>query len=236
MRNVIEKLIREVGGRFSSIFGINLESKDAGEIFKWFLASILFGTRIGEGIAFNTYREFERRKVLTPDAILKTGWDGLVQILDDGGYARYDFKTATKLLDMARMLNEKYQGDLNALHETAKDPRNLEAKLGEFKGIGPVTINIFLRELREIWKKADPLSQDLAILAARNLGFTKLVGEGEAERARILDDLKGIWRKAEPSKFKFSDFEAALVRLGKDYCRKKKHEECPMKKYCTSKR
>ncbi|MDI6688850.1 MAG: hypothetical protein QME54_00185 [Actinomycetota bacterium] len=232
MSDVIEKLIREVGGRFSSVFGINLESKDSGEIFKWFLASILFGTRIGEGIVFNTYREFERRKVLTPDAILETGWDGLVQILDDGGYVRYDFKTATKLLDIAKMLNEKYQGNLNMLHERAKDPRYLEKSLREFKGVGPVTIDIFLRELREIWEKADPLPQDLAILAARNLGFTKFLGKDEAERARILRCLKGTWEEAKLSRFKFSDFEAALVRLGKDYCRKGKHEECPAKKHC----
>jgi len=45
-----------------------------------------------------TYYEFEKRKVNTPDAIIDTGWDGLVGILDTGGYTRYDFKTATKLL------------------------------------------------------------------------------------------------------------------------------------------
>jgi hypothetical protein len=36
---------------------------------------------------------------LTPKQILKTGWDDLVKILDEGGYTRYDFKTADRLLE-----------------------------------------------------------------------------------------------------------------------------------------
>ena len=70
-----------------------------------------------------TYYEFEKRKVNTPDAIIDTGWDGLVGILDTGGYTRYDFKTATKLLDIMQMLNQVYGGDLNILHEKARDLR-----------------------------------------------------------------------------------------------------------------
>ena len=111
--DTIRRLIEEWSGRYSSELGINIDSGSSGEIFKWFLASILFGARIRQSAAMQTYREFEKRGVLTPDAILKTGWDGLVQILDAGGYARYDFKTATKLLGIAEMLNNRYGGDLN---------------------------------------------------------------------------------------------------------------------------
>jgi len=73
-----------------------------------------------------TYYEFEKCKVITPDAIIGTGWDGLVEILDTGGYTRYDFKTATKLLEIMQMLNHVYGGDLNLLHEKARDPEDLE--------------------------------------------------------------------------------------------------------------
>lgn len=153
-REAIEQLLKEWGSRFSTELGINIDSGSSGEIFKWFLASILFGTRIRQSAAMQTYREFKKRGVLTPDAILKTGWDGLVQILDAGGYARYDFKTATKLLGISEMLNNRYSGDLNRLHEEARDPGDLESRLMEFKGVGEVTVNIFLRELRDIWQKA----------------------------------------------------------------------------------
>lgn len=209
------------GGRFSAEFGIDTGSGDPGEIFKWFLASVLFGTRIRQDAAIRTYREFEERDVLMPEAILRTGWDGLVEILDAGGYARYDFKTATKLLEIAQMLNKRYSGDLNKLHEEAAGPRDLEAKLNEFKVVGPVTVNIFLRELRGIWQKADPLPGELVIAAANALGFTESEGRDDRERKEILLELKRLWeRTGLPGSF--SDFEAALVRFGIANRRKKR--------------
>lgn len=212
-KDMIRQLIDEQGGRFSSELGIDLDSGSSEEIFKWFLASILFGTRISRNLAVRTYLEFANRNVLTPDAILRTGWEGLVEILDEGGYARYDFKTATKLLEISQMLIEQYGGDLNRLHEEARDPRHLESRLMEMKGVGPVTVNIFLRELRGIWKKAQPMLGDLAIEAARNLGFTRLAGKDDVERKKILHQLEELWEQA-GLPYRFSDFETALVRFG----------------------
>lgn len=209
----IKQLIETWGGRFSSELGIDAQSGRPDEIFKWFLASILFGTRIRQDVAAETYREFARRNVLAPSDILETGWDGLVEILDAGGYVRYDFKTATKLLDVARMLNTRYGGNLNRLHEEARDERDVEARLLEFKGVGLVTANIFLRELRGIWGKADPLPGDLVIEAARDLGFTTRMGKNTNERDKILLELKKVWGQA-GLPYYFSDFEAALIKYG----------------------
>jgi hypothetical protein len=118
----------------------------------------------------------------------------LVKILDDGGYVRYDFSTATKLLNLVKQLQEKY-GSLTELHRQAKDTRDLEGKLMQFKGIGPVTTNIFLRELRTVWEKADP-------------GLLDLVKQ-EAVKFRI--DLNKFNRKTE----RFIKLEAALIRSSK---------------------
>ena len=220
MGQLIE-LIERWGGRFSADLGIDLESGNAKEVFKWFLASILFGARINRNVAMRTYREFAKRVILSPDDILRTGWHGLVEILDAGGYVRYDFKTASKLLDIATTLNKRYGGNLNQLHEEARDARNLELKLVEFKGIGPVTVNIFLRELREIWSKADPLPSPLVVEAARNLGLTGFKEKEDAEeRRKILIDLKRIWKK-EKLPYRFSAFEAALVKFGIEQRRKR---------------
>ncbi len=213
-------LMEEYGGSFSSKLGIDLESGSPNELFKWFLASVLFGMRIRQKAAMQTYLEFEKRGVVTPDAILKAGWDGLVEILDAGGYVRYDFKTATKLLEIAEMMNRRYAGDLNNLHDNALDSRDLESKLMEFKGVGKVTANIFLRELRGIWQKADSLPGDHVVIAARNLGFTGLRGRNEKERRKILLDLEKLWEQ-EALPYCFRDFEAALVRYGIEFRRKK---------------
>ena len=109
--------------------------------------------------------------MLTPQRITDTGWDGLVAILDAGGYVRYDFKTATKLLAVCTSLLHEYGGNLDLLHYAATDPRDLETRLkGLGKGIGDTTVAIFLRELRGIWSKAAPPLSPLAQTAAQAMG------------------------------------------------------------------
>lgn len=230
-KELVKELLEKLGGRFSLALGIDLEGGDPQEVFKWFLASILFGARISEKIATNTYFEFERRGVTNPDKIIETGWDGLVEILDAGGYVRYDFKTATKLLEVTAALKERFGGDLNVLHAEAEDSKDLEGKLMELgRGVGPVTSNIFLRELRGIWEKAAPLPQNLAIMAARNLGIVRT-----DEPAEIASELVKIWEEHPIEGRSFSDFETSLVRLGKDYCRRKRCLTCPIAERCESK-
>ncbi len=204
-------LVQALGGKFSRQLGIHLASRKSSEIFKWFLASILFGARISETIAVHTYRKFENEGLVDPRQIVDRGWDGLTVVLDRGGYVRYDFKTATKLLDVSRALLEKYGGNLNTLHATAPDARDLERRLKALgKGIGDVTINIFLRELRGIWPKAEPLPSELVLTAAKNLG---LIPRASDERA-ALQLLKEEWRRDGNDPRGFADFEAALVRRG----------------------
>ena len=224
------KLVKELDGAYSAALGINLASMESEEVFKWFLVSVLFGARIGQGIATNTYKEFEKANVLSPEAILETGWRGLVDILDQGGYVRYDFKTATKLLVVVERLEKEYQGDLNRLHFFAKGGEDLKKKVQSLgKGIGPVTVNIFLRELRDIWEKAEPPLSEPALLAARNLKLTQAT-----DAAGALEQLKAMWETSEEGEVRFSDLEATLVRLGKNYCRKKRCMVCPMKEECQN--
>jgi len=227
---LINILVEELGESYSKSLGINLLSRTSDEIFKWFLASILFGARISESIARKTYQEFEKKKVISLQKIMDTGWDGLVAILDEGGYVRYDFKTATKLLEITGNFLKEYKGDLNTLHSKAKDSRDLEKRLINLgKGIGKITVAIFLRELRGIWEKADPFPTTLTIEAARNLGFTK-----EDSEEKILQGLKSVWNKSR-IKIKGKDFihfETALLRLGKDWCRKKKCQQCSFSSNC----
>ena len=229
--DIVRALFDRMGGTYASALGINLAGSDPAELFRWFLASILFGARIGESIAVKTYREFENTGVVSCATILKTGWQGLVDILDRGGYVRYDFKTATRLLEITGALQEQHQGDLNRLHSAAKDEKDLEQKLQELgKGIGPVTTNIFLRELREVWKKAKPTLSEPAVLAVRSLGLVKT-----SKPDLALEELQRLWEWS-TRQGRFSDFEAALVRLGKNFCRKGKCSACPMKAACLRQR
>ncbi len=183
--------------------GLNLgKPKDR---FKWFLASMLFAKRISAEIAKRTYMEFERAGINTPEKILDAGWDKLVEILDSGGYVRYDFSTATKLLEVSKSLKEKYRS-LENLHASAKDSGDLEKRLLEFRGVGPTTVNIFLRELRFVWRKADPKVSRLAADVASKLGLEK-----ESE---------------------IKSFASQLVRLNLKYCKSRKCQSCPVRNCC----
>ncbi|MGB9853670.1 MAG: hypothetical protein ACPLRY_02540 [Candidatus Bathyarchaeales archaeon] len=171
----------------------------------------------------------KKYNVLTPERILETGWDGLVRILDEGSYTRYDFKTADKLLMVMRNLVEKHDGKLTKIHEKALNPHALEAELKTLgKGIGDVTVNIFLRELRGIWEKAKPNPTSLVVLAARNLGIIK-----DEKPQEALQRLGNFWAKNRLANKSFVNFESALLRLGKDFCRKRKCASCPMRGDCT---
>lgn len=185
---------------YSEELGLNLSKPE--DRFKWFLASILFAKRISAEVAKRTYRRFEEEGLTAPEDILAAGWDRLVQVLDSGGYVRYDFSTASNLLKIVKDLKEKY-GNLEELNKESSGPKDLERRLLEFKGVGPVGINIFLRELRGTWEKAKPEPSGIAIKTAKKLG----VGNVEPH-------------------------ESALVRIDLEYCKKGKCEKCPVKNNC----
>lgn len=181
---------------YSEELGINLKKNNDDEIFKWFLASILFGARISETIAMNTYRIFERYNLLKPERILKMGWDFLVNpIMREGGYVRYDGKTSTQILRNCETLIKKYNGSLKNLHKSAKDSKDLEDRLMRFYGIGPVTVNIFLRELRPFWEKANP--EPLPVIK------------------EVAKKYKILLNKYDRKSLSFARIEAGLIRLRK---------------------
>ena len=204
----IEEFVKRYGTPFSIMLSIDLSSGRNEELVKWFLASILYSKPIRESSATSTYQSFESYGVLTADKIVEAGWDELVRILDEGGYVRYDFSTATKLLEVFGTLKRDHGSDLWNLYNTSKDGRDLERRLKALgKGIGDTTISIFLREMRKIWPKADPEPTPLVKMAMVKLG---------------IDDLKVF---ATERGLDLIRLETALLRLGKDYLKKGKEIE-----------
>jgi hypothetical protein len=132
---------------------IDLPSNKEEELFKWLLACLLFGKPIQTNIAAQAYRTLVAAHLCSPEAILKAGWDELVRLLDEAHYVRYDFSTATKLLEISDELKRRY-GNVSNLIAESKTPRELSAKLQEFRNVGPVTARIFLRELRPHWRSS----------------------------------------------------------------------------------
>lgn len=179
---------------YSEELGIDL--KDGGDpaLFRWFLASQLFGARISEPLALRTYQAFVRHGLVSPRALLAAGWDYLVHpVMREGGYVRYDESKSRQLLRNSERLLERYGGSLQRMHDEASSPEDLEARVRAFYRVGPVTANIFLRELRPYWKRADP---------------------EPLPRVRALAEALGVDLDRSPRKsLRFARTEAGLVRL-----------------------
>jgi len=147
----------ESSALYTEELGIDLAKRKNAEIFLWFLASILFGARISEKIATNTYHAFVHHGLTTPVKILEAGWKFLVNpVMREGGYVRYDGRKSTQILRNCQTLLDEYRGKMSQLEAAASDSADLETRLKAFYGVGPVTVNIFLREMRPFWAKADP--------------------------------------------------------------------------------
>jgi len=201
----IEEFIEKYGTPFSRQLGIDLSSGNNGEFMKWFLASILYGKPIRESSATSTYKSFESHNLLTVESIVKSTWDRLVRLLDEGSYTRYDFSTATKLLEVFQSLKKEYRSNLWNLYNASKNSQDLERRLKSLgKGIGDTTISIFLREMQEVWPKADPKHTPLIRLAMEKLGIKD---SKTFARERGLNPIQ---------------LEVALLRLGKDFIKKGK--------------
>lgn len=156
---------------YSEELGIRVLRRTDREFFKWFLASLLFGGRISETLARRTFHSFARERLLTPTRILDAGWDYLVNpVMRSGGYVRYDESKSRQILRNCETLLDRYGGSLIRLHREARDCADLEARLEGFHGVGPVTTNIFLRELRPVWSKADPEPLPVVWEGARRAG------------------------------------------------------------------
>lgn len=182
------------GPLYSEELGLDLANRREQDLFLWFLASLLFGQRISEVIARHTYHSFVRHGLTSPRKIVAAGWSYLVNpVMREGGYVRYDESKSTKILRDFATLLDLYRGSLRRMHDIASDESDLEARVLAFHGVGPVTMNIFLRELRPYWAKANPEPLPFVIVLARQLGI----------------DLAQYDRKS----LEFARLEAGLIRL-----------------------
>ena len=197
--------VKQYGQPYSDLLGIDVRGGRNEEIIKWLLASILYSKPIRESSATRTYKCFERQGVTTASRIVKASWDRLVSILDEGGYTRYDFSTADKLLEVFGNLEKQYGGDLTKLYEHSKDEAEVEANLKRLgKGIGDTTVSIFLRDMRYVWRKADPRPTPLVRMAMKKLRIRDLKQYAQKRRIDVVR------------------LETALLRYSKDFVKKGK--------------
>ncbi|HUY46722.1 MAG TPA: hypothetical protein VMV92_13470 [Streptosporangiaceae bacterium] len=127
-----------------------------------------------------------------------------IAYLDEGGYARYDARTVARLQDLSEIIGERYDGRAAVIGHRHTTYPALRCALDVLPGWGPVTIQLFLRELRRVWPGAQPPLDARAEYAARHLG---LPGPSPAP------DVPRLAQLAAESHTDLRDLESGLVRL-----------------------
>ncbi len=135
----------------ASDLGLDLSDNDDASLFKWLVACLLFGARINQERAAAAFAELDGDGVLTPEKLGRATEHHLVQLLDAGRYTRYDDSKAAELKQLGHDVGERYDGRLSTLPEGARTKKEVLERLQEFKGIGPVAADIFLRDAPAAW-------------------------------------------------------------------------------------
>jgi hypothetical protein len=187
---------------------LGLDLANASDWFPWLLSSSLFAKPIAATTAVRTASLLLHSGVRTPQEVQRTGWDELVRLLDKGGYVRYDFSTADRLLEIAR---EFMEPDLLQTLAKERSFPKVEERLTRVRGIGPKTVEIFLRELQGLWKSSPSWSKE-ARQAAHRLGLDL------SERA--------------PAPSRRRRVENGLVRLWIEHCKPGLWQNCPVGTDC----
>jgi hypothetical protein len=183
-------LLRKLGALPTYAEQLGLDVANPSDWFPWFMSASLFAKPIALTTAHRTSALLLRSGIRTPTTVEQTGWDGLVRLLDQGGYVRYDFSTADKLLGIAESLR-----DPETLRVLAREPSyaKVEDRLTHIRGVGPKTVEIFLRDLQGSWRSSAPWSRE-ARRAARRLGLglaaLPLTASG---RRRVENGLVRVW-------------------------------------------
>ncbi|MFJ4454208.1 DNA methylase [Pseudomonas sp. NPDC089392] len=116
-------------------------------LYLWLLASFLMGKRIRSTVAVTAYQVLiDQQGLDTPSKLTHASHSQLVRLLGQAGYARYDESTARRLLRLGDKLEAELDHQLGLLQNGEQDIDGFQRWLLTFEGVGPKTVEIFMRE------------------------------------------------------------------------------------------
>lgn len=149
-------LLKEHGQTFADEAGVKLHDTP-GPLYQLLVVCVLSSIRIRANIAVAAARELFAAGYRTPAKMLEASWQQRVDALGRAHYKRYDESTATALGEGARLILDRWHGDLRKLRaEAGHDPRRIRDLLQEVPRIGPVGAEIFCREAQGLWPELRP--------------------------------------------------------------------------------
>ncbi|MFF3489754.1 endonuclease [Streptomyces sp. NPDC002795] len=206
-KKLLRVLLDSQGQTYAAEADIRLKNTPQ-PLYRTLVLASLLSARIRAPVSVATARALYDAGLRDPRTMAEATWQQRVDALGEGGYRRYDERTATQLGDGARMVLDDWGGDLRRMRERADgDENEMRALLRRTPGLGPTGVSIFLREVQDIWPEYAPYLDTKALQGAQRLGLP--------ENPTTLARLAGDTPRAELS--------AALVRAALD---KRVVEDC----------
>lgn len=133
-------------------FDLDVLSGDT-DMFRWFLLCYLFGKPIRSEQAIETWQLFVEAGLDHPWAIHDASELGLVRLLNQGGYTRYQHVTARGLKLCMEKLIRLYDGSLLYVLESSENEEEFAKQLQTLHGVGPKVAEIFMRSTEEFFAR-----------------------------------------------------------------------------------
>jgi len=198
----VKVLLDRFGETYAEQAGIHLTDKPS-PLYELLVLATLLSARISGDVAVAAAKELFTAGYRTPQKMQQASWQDRVDALGRGHYRRYDERTSTMLGEAAALLLDRWQGDLRKLRDEADaDAKQIRNLLTEFKGIGPVGADIFLREVQAVWPQVAPHLDGRVIRGAEKVGLPsdvrKLAGlvDSPKELARLSAALVRVSQKS----------------------------------------
>jgi co-chaperonin GroES (HSP10) len=171
MQEKVKQLLDEHGLTYAEAAGIKLADEPS-PLYQLLVLTVLLAHPIQANVAVAASQALSKAGLKTPRKMLDATWQERVDALGKGHYVRYDESTATALGDGAKLLLDKYDGDLRKLHEAAGgDVDRLRKLLDEVPRIGPTGADIFCREAQAVWPDLRPFLDKRALQGASKWGL-----------------------------------------------------------------
>ena len=198
-KQLARRLVKLAGTTYAQQAGISVKNTPQ-TLFQLLVLCMLASKPISGEIAATAAKELFAAGFRSTDAVLRADRSDFIRAFGRAHYVRYDESSATRLVDIARHVNDTYGGDLRRLGEdSGHDVAAAKRLLKEFNGIGETGADIFLREVQDTWTWARPYFDDRALQAAGKLGLPA-----------DPDELASLTRKS------CAQLAAALIRTGLD--------------------
>ncbi|MEU1335245.1 endonuclease [Streptomyces sp. NPDC005865] len=170
---VLRELLRTSGQTYAAEAGIRLTGTPQ-PLYRTLVLSCLLSARIRASAAVASTRALYDAGMRGPRQMADATWQQRVDALGRGGYRRYDERTATQLGDGARLVIDAWHGDLRRVRDEADgDVAAVKRLLRQVPGLGPTGVDIFLREVQDVWPEYRPHLDAKVLQGAERLGLPR---------------------------------------------------------------